>query len=98
MTDSRKRAESLEETWSSLGRYLAVATGALAAFLALLHHVPVWIASLRGATAFFAVALASRAARGVLAWVQAHEIRNAKPPTAPKAPMPARASARRARV
>ncbi|MFN0244920.1 MAG: hypothetical protein ACKVWV_18715 [Planctomycetota bacterium] len=98
MTDSRKRAESLEETWSSLGRCLAVAAGALAAFLALLHHVPVWIASLRGAIAFFGVACASRAVRGVLAWAQAHDIRNAKPSTAPKAPMPAPASTRRARA
>lgn len=98
MTDSRSRTESLEETWSALGRSLAVAAGALAAFLSLLHHVPVWIASLRGAISFFAVALVCRATRSVLAWMHAQEIAHAKPKTATNAPTLAPSGVRRARA
>lgn len=60
MTDTGFGGVRLHPTWHSLARRSAVAAGALTALVSLFEHAPVWVASLRGAAAYFAVALAAR--------------------------------------
>ena len=50
----------MREAWRSMGHRAAVAAGALAALISLFHHVPVSIASLRGAGAYIAVLLVAK--------------------------------------
>lgn len=58
--DSSSGAVPLPSAWSALGHRLAVIVGAGAALFALVRHVPVRVASLRGAAAWFAVVLVFR--------------------------------------
>ena len=55
MTDTSSRGNFLHPAWHSLTSRLAVAAGTLAAIASLAQHTPVWVASLRGAVAFFVV-------------------------------------------
>lgn len=67
---NREVRESLESVWRELGRTLAVAAGALTAFCSLMFHVPVWVASMRGAIVFVALSLVNRASSAALSWTQ----------------------------
>jgi hypothetical protein len=60
MPDRARDDASLGLLWSSFGRRLAVAGGALVALVSLLHHVPLGITTLRAGAAFLAVSLGSR--------------------------------------
>ncbi|MFT5284430.1 MAG: hypothetical protein ACI8TQ_000586 [Planctomycetota bacterium] len=55
MTDTSSRGNFLHPAWHSLTTRIAVAAGTLAAIVSLTQHTPVWVASLRGAVAFFVV-------------------------------------------
>jgi hypothetical protein len=55
VTDRGITAHPLSAAWLALGRRAAVAAGALAALVSLWFHTPVWVASLRGAAAWFVV-------------------------------------------
>ena len=55
MSDSSAGGIQLMESWRSLGHRVAVAAGCLVGLLALLHHVPVSTASLRGGATWFGV-------------------------------------------
>ena len=65
-SDSRRVNVEFLPTWTAFGHRTAVATGAGAALIALLRHVPVHIASLRGALAWLAVVLLFRLGRELL--------------------------------
>ena len=68
MVDSQAPAHSLALAWASLGRRIAAASGALAALVALLQDVNLWMASLRGAATCLAVLVLVRLARAALEW------------------------------
>ena len=51
---------SLQAAWRPLARRVAVAAGCFTALISLLHHVPVSVASMRGAATFFAVVLVAK--------------------------------------
>ena len=57
MTDTSPRGNFLHPAWYSLVTRLAVAAGTLAALVSLAQHTPVWVASLRGALAFYVARL-----------------------------------------
>jgi hypothetical protein len=61
-------APGLVSLWSDWERRLAVAAGAIVAFVSLLQHCPVWVACARGAVALVVVALLARGIARVLAW------------------------------
>lgn len=68
MVDSQAPAHSLALAWVSLGRRIAAASGALAALVALLQDVNLWMASLRGGATCLAVLVLVRLARAALEW------------------------------
>ena len=82
MVDRRHRREPLEIVWRDFGRNLAVAAGALTALCSLMFHVPVWVASLRGAIAFVGLSIVNRISCAALSWTQtrAEPKRTASPP------------------
>ena len=51
---------SLLAIWTACGQRFAAAVGALIALISLLEHTPVWVASARGASAWFAVLLLTK--------------------------------------
>ena len=65
-SDTSPGAPALASTWTALGHRLAATVGAGAALLALVRHVPVGTASLRGALAWLAILSVSRSARALL--------------------------------
>ena len=60
MTDTSPGGFFLHQAWHALATRLAVAAGTLAALISLMQHTPVWVASLRGAIAFFIVRMVAR--------------------------------------
>ena len=60
MTDTSPGGFFLHRAWYALATRLAVAAGTLAAIISLMQHTPVWVASLRGAIAFFIVRTVAR--------------------------------------
>ena len=66
MVDIGSGAVPLRRAWAAFGHRAAVIAGALAALTALIRHVPVRVASLRGALAWAAVLLVSRASLWLL--------------------------------
>ena len=60
MSDRGSGEFSLQATWRSLGHRFAVAGGCLAALIALVNHVPVSTASLRGAVAYVVVLVVAK--------------------------------------
>jgi len=60
MTDTSPGGFFLHQAWHALATRLAVAAGTLAAIISLMQHTPVWVASLRGAIAFFIVRTVAR--------------------------------------
>ncbi len=71
MADRRANRESLESVWREFGRSLAVAAGALTALCSLMFHVPVWVASLRGAIVFAGLVFVNYVSCAALSWTQA---------------------------
>jgi len=65
-SDTSPGAPALAPTWTALGHRLAATVGAGAALLALVRHVPVGTASLRGASAWLAILVVTRSARALL--------------------------------
>ena len=65
-TDSSVGDVRLRPAWSALGHRIAAVVGAGTALLGLLRHVPVPIATFRGATGWFAVLLLFRAGGALL--------------------------------
>lgn len=55
MSDRSSGSISFRQAWRPLERRAAVAAGSFVALVSLVHHVPVSVASLRGAGAFAAV-------------------------------------------
>ena len=66
MVDIGGGAVPLGQVWAAFGHRAAVAAGALAALTALIRHVPVPFACLRGALAWAAVLLVTRASLWLL--------------------------------
>lgn len=58
--DSHSAELPLESLWSALSSRAAVGLGAATALASLIAGTPVWVASLRGAIAWFGVLLISR--------------------------------------
>jgi len=67
MDDSPSRNDSFEASWGAIGRSVGVCAAAVIALLGLLHHVPVWLACLRGAGALVLVMVLMRVAGMVAA-------------------------------
>lgn len=67
MTETLITAHKLLTTWFALGKRGAVAAGALAALVSLLHDAPLWVATLRGAAVWAAVLALACAGRAWLA-------------------------------
>jgi hypothetical protein len=70
MADRRTSRESLESVWRQFGRNLAVAAGALTALCSLMFHVPVWVASMRGAIVFAGLLFVNSVSCAVLSSVE----------------------------
>ncbi len=66
MVDIGGEAVPLGRVWAAFGHRAAAVAGALAALTALICHVPVQIACLRGALAWAAVLLVTRASLWLL--------------------------------
>lgn len=66
MADTESTAQSVGLGLASLGRRVAVGSGALVALVSLLVDVPVWVASARGAGTAIAVLLVVRIASATL--------------------------------
>jgi len=66
MVDIGSGAVPLGRVWTAFGHRAAVVAGALAALTALIQHVPVRFACLRGALAWAAVLLVTRASLWLL--------------------------------
>ena len=66
MVDIGDGAVPLGRVWAAFGHRAAVVAGALAGLTALIWHVPVQIACLRGALAWAAVLLVTRASLWLL--------------------------------
>lgn len=73
MVDSGITANSLADAWTGFGRRIAVAAAALIGLVSLLAHAPVWLASLRGAATFVALAATARLARLALEYADHSE-------------------------
>jgi hypothetical protein len=71
MADRRSSREPLENVWREFGRNLAVAAGALTALCSLMFHVPVWVASMRGAVVFAGLLFVNYVSCAALSWTQA---------------------------
>lgn len=67
MTETLITAHKLSAAWLALGKRAAVAAGALAALVALIHDAPLWVATLRGAAVWAAVLALAFAGRAWLA-------------------------------
>ena len=86
MVDRRSSRESLEVVWRQFGRNLAVAAGALTALCSLMFHVPVWVASLRGAVVLAGLLLVNRVSCAALSWTQARSPSKQAPTAQRRAP------------
>lgn len=90
MVDRRTNREPLESVWRIFGRQLAVAAGALTALCSLMFHVPVWVASLRGAVVLFGLLFVNYVTCAALARVQTRAGSSATPKRPAPAPRRAR--------
>lgn len=73
MVDRPTGPEPLVLLWREIATHLAVAIGAFTALGSLFFHVPVWVASLRGAIAFFGLVILNHATCAVLVWTRSRE-------------------------
>ena len=76
MVDTGSETVPLRTSWQAFGSRAAAAAGAFAALASLFGHTPVWVACARGATAWLAVSVVSRAA----GWL----LRRTAPPVEPE--------------
>lgn len=60
MSDRAHSDLPARDAWRAMGHRAAVAAGALAALISLIHHVPVSVASLRGGLAWLAVLVVAK--------------------------------------
>ena len=64
--DSHSAEFPLESLWSAIANRAAVGLGAVTALASLVAGTPVWVASLRGAAAWFGVLVISRVFRAAV--------------------------------
>ena len=64
--DSSSGVISLSHAWFALGHRVALIAGAGTALVAVLRHIPVRVASLRGALVWLSVVLVTRVGRALL--------------------------------
>ena len=60
MVDKNSEGFSLHPAWQTVASRIAVASGASVALISMMQHTPAWVASLRGAAAFFIVRIVAR--------------------------------------
>lgn len=68
VTDSTNVARTLAPRLNALAFGIAAFAGALTALVSLHFHVPAWVASLRGATAYLCVFVAARLLARFVVW------------------------------
>jgi len=68
MADNGNTGRFLALEWLALARYFAVSAGVLVAIVSLIMHVPLRIASLRGALTLVALFVVIRCTQRALAW------------------------------